>query len=95
MKNKLIIIILSIIGFLMLVILIGKINLNIKFSRQVKTSFANSQNISNQKFEHKQLESLPQPVLHYFKHVLKNVQTFISYKEGGRTFFHVQEITYE
>lgn len=79
MKIKLMIITLSIIGFLLVVFIIGKINLNIKFSRQVKTLFANSQSISNQNFEYNQLDSLPEPVQRYFKHVLKNGQPYISY----------------
>ena len=77
--KKQMIITLSIIGFLVLVLMIGKVNLSIRFSKQVKQLFAESKNISNLTFSYQQLEGLPEPVSRYFKHVLKEGQPYISY----------------
>jgi hypothetical protein len=57
----------------------GKINLSIKFNKQVKQLFAESKSISNKKFSFQQVEGLPEPVQRYFKHVLKDGQPYISY----------------
>ncbi|MEO9147259.1 MAG: DUF6544 family protein [Ginsengibacter sp.] len=69
----------TIIGFLLLILIIGKINLSIKFGREVKELFAQSKNISDQRFHKNQLDSLPEPVQRYFKHILKEGQPYISY----------------
>jgi hypothetical protein len=79
MKNKTMIIIFSILGFLTLIFLFGKLNLYIQFSRQVKTLFVQSKNISDQRFHKSQLDSLPEPVQRYFNHTLKEGQPYISY----------------
>ncbi|CAN5442069.1 hypothetical protein BH10BAC2_BH10BAC2_36300 [soil metagenome] len=73
------IITLSIFGLLILTLIIGKINLSIRFNKEVKELFSQSKNISNQLFNYKQLAGLPEPVQRYFKHVLKDGQPYISY----------------
>ena len=69
----------SIFGLLVLILILGKINLSLKFRKQVNALLAQSKNISNQKFKKSQLESLPEPVRKYFNHVLKDGQPYISY----------------
>jgi len=59
--------------------LAGKINLSIRFRKQVQKLFSLSKNISNKKFYQQQLDSLPEPVQRYFKHVLKDGQPYVSY----------------
>ncbi len=71
--------ILIFIGVITIAFLAGKINLSIKFNKQVKELFAQSKNISNKKFTYEQLAALPAPVQQYFKHVLKEGQPYISY----------------
>jgi hypothetical protein len=73
------IITLTIAGLILLTLIIGKINLSIKFGRQVKELFAQSKSISGQTFHKKQLDSLPEPVQRYFNHILKEGQPYISY----------------
>jgi hypothetical protein len=73
------IIIFLILGLLLLVLLIGKINLSLKFRKQVKELFAQSKSISGQKFHKNQLDNLPEPVQRYFNHIFKNGQPYISY----------------
>jgi len=73
------IIISSILGLILLVLIIGKINLSIKFRKQVKELFSLSKNISEQQFHKIQIESLPEPVQKYFNHILKEGQPYISY----------------
>jgi hypothetical protein len=70
---------LSIFGCLLLVLLVGKLNMSIQFSSQVKTLFGQSKSISDQQFHKSQLTGLPAPVQRYFKHVLKDGQPYISY----------------
>ena len=41
--------------------------------------FAQSENISDKRFSYDQISGLPEPVQHYFKHVLKEGQPYISY----------------
>jgi hypothetical protein len=77
--KKLMIITLSIVGFILLLLLIGKINLSIKFGKQVKELFAQSKSISARRFHKNQLDSLPEPVQRYFNHILKEGQPYISY----------------
>ncbi|NHN24778.1 hypothetical protein FIA58_003730 [Flavobacterium jejuense] len=71
--------ILSIIALFLLIFNIGKINLAIKFSKQVKVLFGQSKDISNKIFKIEQLDSLPEPVQRYFNHILKEGQPYISY----------------
>ena len=73
------IIALTIVGLLTLMLIIGRVNLSIQFSREVKELFAQSENISNQTFRQQQLYDLPGPVQRYFKHILKEGQPYISY----------------
>jgi hypothetical protein len=79
MKNKTMIIIFSILGSMVLIFFLGKLNLSIQFSHQVKTLFVQSKNISDQRFHKSQLDSLPEPVQRYFNHTLKEGQPYISY----------------
>jgi len=71
-------IVLSLFGFLLLILIIGKINLSLKFRKQVKGLFAQSKNISDQRFHKEQIDNLPEPVKRYFNHVLIEGQPFIS-----------------
>ena len=73
------IIILSTLGLILIIYVIGKINLEIKFGREVKQLFAQSKSISDQTFHNTQLDSLPEPVKRYFNHILKDGQPYISY----------------
>ncbi len=73
------IITLSIVGLILMIFIIGKINLSIKFSKQVKELFAQSKSISDQRFHQNQLEGLPKPVQRYFNHILKDGQPYLSY----------------
>ena len=72
-------ILLIITGIIVLILIVGKINMNIVFKKQVSTLFANSKNISNKIYSVKQLENLPEPVQKYFNYVLKDGQSYISY----------------
>jgi len=76
---KIMVIVLSILGLLLLILSIGKINLSVKFDSRVKELFAQSKNISQQQFHKSQIDSLPEPVQRYFIHILKEGQPFISY----------------
>lgn len=69
----------SILGLLLIIFIIGKINLSIKFGREVKELFAHSKSISDHSFHKTQLDSLPEPVQRYFNHILKDGQAYISY----------------
>lgn len=69
---------LIIIGIILLILLIGKINLELKFHKQVNLLFVNSENISNKIYSIKQLDTLPEPVQRYFNYVLKDGQPYIS-----------------
>lgn len=80
MKNKnLMVVVLLIAGFLALILIIGKINSSISFSKQVNQLFSLSKNISQKTFNTSQLNGLPEPVQHYFNHVLKEGQPYISF----------------
>lgn len=72
MKTKLIII-----GIILLILLIGKINFSFKFKKQIAALFANTEK-SNKIYSIKQLENLPEPVQRYFKYVLKDGQAYIN-----------------
>jgi len=73
------IILFSIVWLILLALIIGKINLSIRFRKQVKELFALSKNISTQQFRKSQIDSLPKPVQRYFNHILKEGQPRISY----------------
>lgn len=69
----------SILGLLVLILIIGRTNLSIKFSKEVKELFAQSKDISTKTFHQQQLTDLPEPVQRYFQRVLTDGQPYISY----------------
>lgn len=71
-------ILLSVFGLALLAWLLGNVNLAVRFRKQVKSLFAQS-DILNQTFQKSQLDSLPDPVRRYFNLVLKEGQPYISY----------------
>ena len=80
MKHKIIMLYIFIpIALVVIMLIIGKINLSVKFGREVQELFAQSKNISDQLFHKAQLDNLPEPVQRYFKHVLKEGQPYASY----------------
>jgi hypothetical protein len=70
---------LFILGLILIIFIIGKINLSIKFGKEVKELFAQAKSISDQTFHKTQFDSLPEPVQRYFNHILKEGQPYISY----------------
>lgn len=70
---------LSIFILISAIFIIGKINLSITFSEQVKELFAQSKSISEQRFFKSQAGHLPEPVQRYFNHILQDGQSYISY----------------
>ncbi|MDB5112798.1 MAG: hypothetical protein JWR67_3912, partial [Mucilaginibacter sp.] len=77
--KKPMIITLIIFGTLLMILIIGRLNLFIRFSKEVKELFAKSRSISGKKFTYTQLAGLPEPVQRYFKLILKEGQPYISY----------------
>ena len=73
------IIILSIFGLIILTLIIGRINLSVQFSKEVKELFTQSENISGKIFQQNQIAELPEPVKRYFNHVLKDGQPYINF----------------
>lgn len=73
------IIALIIAGLITIILLIGRINFSIQFSRNVKKLFLESGDISANVFRYEQLAELPEPVQRYFKHVLKEGQPYVNY----------------
>jgi hypothetical protein len=74
-------------GLLLLVVILGKLNLAYKFKRDVKKLFSPSKPISGLRFHKTQLEVLPAPVQKYFNYILKEGQPYCSYariKHVGR-----------
>lgn len=67
------------IGVIVFIFIVGKVNIIIRFNNEVNELFEQSKNISDKTFSYKQLDSLPEPVQRYFKHVLKDGQSYISY----------------
>jgi hypothetical protein len=77
----------SFIVLAILTLLLGRASLYFLFYQQVKILFSRSKNISNQVFSYAQLNTLPEPVQKYFKHVLKDGHPYISYvrlRHGGQ-----------
>lgn len=72
------ILLLMIIGVLLLVVLLGKITMFLKFKNQVKILYSNALNISDKTYTISQLNGLPEPVQRYFKYVLKDGMSYIS-----------------
>ena len=70
---------LSILAILIMTLIAGKINLSLRFDKEVRELFAQSNNISGKTFSYKQLSGLPEPVQRYFRHVLKEGQPYINY----------------
>lgn len=70
---------LSLLIAILLILVIGKISMSIRFGKEVKTLFAQSKPISGKQFQAAQLTTLPGPVQRYFNHVLKEGQPYISY----------------
>ena len=70
---------LSLIGFIIVIFITGKINAIFKFRKQVKRLFSESKSVSNLKFSKEQIKNLPEPVKKYFNHILKEGQPYISF----------------
>jgi hypothetical protein len=77
--RKTMIVALSISAFLLITLIIGKINFAAKFNNQVEELFSQSKTTFKKTFSYQQLSGLPEPVQRYFKHVLKEGQPYISY----------------
>ncbi|MCI3936292.1 hypothetical protein MQX03_03725 [Chryseobacterium aahli] len=71
-------IIITIIGILLLVLLLGKITMRLKFKKQIAVLYKNTEKISGQLYDSSLLNDLPEPVQRYFKLVLKDGQPYIS-----------------
>jgi hypothetical protein len=69
--------ILLILATLLLILLIGKIYLGIKFRQQVQQLLFNTTGVSQKTFSHSQLVDLPQPVQRYFTYALQEGQPYI------------------
>jgi len=78
LKNFMIIII-SLIGLLLIILILGRINLSFRFNKEVKELFSQAKSISGKAFSYKQLLDLPEPIQTYFKRVLKEGEPYISY----------------
>lgn len=76
--NRPLLITLCVIGILLIVLLLGKMNLYLKFKKQVAALYKNAENISSRTYSVKQLDGLPEPVQRYFNYVLKDGQPYIS-----------------
>jgi len=86
MKNrKLIMWIISVLGLILVIFIIGKINLSIRFIKQVDELFSQTTGSSGKSFKQDQINGLPEPVQRYFKHVLKEGQPFINYIRFSHT----------
>jgi hypothetical protein len=72
-------IILTLIGLILILIVIGNILLSLQFRKEVSTLFSQSGNVSDKKFHYNQIQGLPVPVQRYFRLVLKEGQPYISY----------------
>lgn len=61
----------------LLILIAGKIYLQIQFRKEVKQLFAQSKTLPVKVFRKKQLTGLPEPVRRYFSHVLSEGQLYI------------------
>ncbi|MBB5638399.1 hypothetical protein HDE68_004328 [Pedobacter cryoconitis] len=68
-----------IIGTLLIVVIIGRVNLSMRFDKMVKNLFAIAKSVEGKRFSYEQLTDLPLPVQRYFKYALKEGQPYISY----------------
>lgn len=64
---------------LLTALIIGRVNLSVRFGKTVKRLFTSAKPISDKTFNYDQITGLPKPVQRYFKHVLRNGQPYISY----------------
>ncbi len=62
-----------------LTVIIGKVHASMQFSREVKALFSEPEDIPEKRVTYSQLQSLPDPVQRYFKHVMKEEQPYIKY----------------
>ncbi len=72
-------IVVSILGLIFLILILGKIKLTVQFNKEVQSLFTKSRSISHQTFKKAQIADLPSPVHRYFNHVLRDGQSYISY----------------
>lgn len=77
--KKIMVVISSLIGLIIITLIIGKINFSIQFNKEVEELYSQSKIISNKIFCYQQLIGLPEPVQRYFKHILKEGQPYISH----------------
>jgi hypothetical protein len=73
------IIIISVVGLILILFIVGKINLAARFNKQVAELFSPSISSAGKSFKQEQIIGLPVPVQRYFNHVLKEGQPFINY----------------
>ncbi len=79
MKCKAMIVISFVIGLIVLVFILGKLNMSIRFSREIKELFRQSEDHSTRRYNKTELEGLPEPIQRYFIHTLKDGQPYIRY----------------
>ena len=60
-------------------VITGKIISSLTFTGEVKSLFSQAGDLSGKTFSYNQVKDLPEPVQCYFKHVMKEGQTYISY----------------
>ena len=77
--KRLMMVTLTIVGFLIILLLAGRINLSIQFNKEVKRLFSLSKSVPGKTFSYHQIANLPEPVQRYFRHVLREGQPYISY----------------
>lgn len=73
------IILLSVAVLILFAFITGKLIVARQFKKEVKELFAQSKNISATTFSYNQLTGLPEPVQRYFKYVLQEGQSYISF----------------
>lgn len=73
------IIAISIVALIWIIFIYARKHLSTEFNGQVKTLFAQSNNISYLRYDKSQLKGLPEPVQRYFNHILQDGQPYISY----------------
>lgn len=71
-------VLLTIISLIVLILLFGTLIHNQKLKREISSLYNSSAIISDKTFNYKQLEGLPTVVQSYFKHVLKEGQSYIN-----------------
>src|SRR5688572_38504 len=76
--RKLMMILLSLVGFILAALIIGRVALSIQFHNQVAELLSKSISRTNRTYSKDQLVGLPQPVQRYFRHVLKEGQPYIT-----------------